>query len=295
MKISEAARPYILATCNTSQSKVTYRSLLQRLQDHVGPIDMKDVTLTQLGEFCIVGDVAPGTVRLRRSIVQSFFEWAQFHGMVDTNPASGLRHVVKAVGGGVREHHWLDQDQMAVILQSCTDDAAGRRDRLICLFGVLMGLRRSEIAALRWPQFSSDLSRLTLIGKGRKLATLGVPPQVRDELTRWRAEAPAGSTTVLPTLRATSWASETSGPDWECPIGRDAVYKVICRTSKRSGVALTPHDMRRSYLGVLLEKGIPIQDASQLMRHNNIGTTDRYAKKDPRRTAAMADTITCSL
>lgn len=67
------------------------------------------------------------------------------------------------------------------------DEAArARADRkgLAVLLGLYLGLRRAEIASLRWRDFDSELDWVTVVGKGDVTATLPVHPVVIDALRR---------------------------------------------------------------------------------------------------------------
>lgn len=290
----EAAQQFVVTTCRTRQSKAGYLATLRQLQDQFPSLTVKDFELYHLEQFCLRGEPAAGTVRTRRSRVRSFFDWAEYRGMVDVNPASKLMRAVRVHGGTVTEHHWFDETQVGVLLAACPDTGPGRRDRVLLLLGFLLGLRRSELAGIRWTQFSPDMTRVGLVGKGNKVAHLGVPPQLRDELVAWKRECPDGCDTVLPRVMADGFSGENRLV-WSQPIGSDGVYRVVRHAGLRAGINVQPHDLRRSFLGIILDHGIPIHEAAPMMRHSNIGTTDLYAKKDPRRTAALADGIRLNL
>jgi|CXWL01.1.fsa_nt_gi integrase len=279
-------------SCRTSSSRSTTLQILRQLQYEHKDLPIDQFTTGHLTRFCL--GHAPNTVRNRRSKIRSFFEWATYMRFVKSNPASDLKFTVKAGHEGVLEHHWLSELQVADLIRSCPDDPGGRRARVLAMVGFTMGLRRHELAGLRWDQFTPDLSRYTFVGKGTKLATLGVPPQTRIELQSWRREAPLGCTSVLPVLLAANNRPETIY--WQRPISSSTIPAIVRTLGERVGITdLRPHDMRRSFAGILEAKGLPITDISRMLRHSNVGVTSVYLESNPTRTSALADTFELAL
>ena len=285
--------------CHTKQSKEAFRSSLSGLQGMFPGLDLDQFTTVHLTRFCLKPSPggaapAPATVKARKTRLSSFFQWAKWQGLIPVDPSADLQFTVRAGSGGVREHAWLSEAEVVQVLDACPDDFQGRRARLVLMFGFLMGLRRSEIAGLRWSQFRPDLSELSLLGKGRKRATLGVPSQVQDCLLCWPRSDETGSDVLLPQLRWSRW-QETLQPAWQYPIGKGAVGQIVREAGERVGLHLEPHDMRRSYCRLLTDRGLPLVETSQMMRHESVGTTDKYLKKNPARAVEVAHGLTLNL
>lgn len=280
----------------TPASVDSFRYVLGPLQArHPGKV-VADFTPVDLTDFCNEPGLAPRTVKHRRAVLRSFFEWAEFKGLAPSNPASVLKFTVSPGSHEVRPGHWLTEAEVARVVQACPTDFWGRRDRVLLLLGFLMGLRVSEITSLTWDQFSPDLSVLTLKGKGQKLAQMAVPPQVQTVLKAWRAEAPSDARAVIPSSKDVL-CLEGREPyvDWATTLGRNGAYAAVRRAGDRCGIALAPHDMRRSFAGVLESKGVPVQKIQLAMRHSNLGTTSVYLDKNPRKAMAVTEGFTMDL
>ena len=289
----EAATAFVdSGVCRTPASRASYLRELRALDQFAKGVTLDQYTTRLLTEYCLSNGPAPATAKRRRSQIVGFFEWATWMELVPANPASSLKFTVKPGSGGVRAHSWLGEAEIAHIIRACPDTPAGRRDRVMLLHGFLLGLRRFEIAGLRWNQYSQDMSRLSFVGKGNKLAQLGVPPQLRAELQAWCREAPADAVAVLPRIRDTFDEQVIS---WNEPVAYGSIGWLMDRAAARAGITLAPHDMRRSYAGVLEQAGVPVSDIQRLMRHSNLGTTSVYLEKNPNRTAALADNFTIAL
>ncbi len=83
---------------------------------------------------------------------------------------------------------------------------------------------------------------------------------------------------------------------WRCPIDRtgnlrlgrtltgEAIRQILARRTLAAGVgAISPHDLRRTYAGDLLDAGADLPAVQQLMGHASPSTTSRYDRRSPDR------------
>lgn len=277
-----------LRYCNESTGARTRSSrqatlrLLAQLQARHPSKELHQYRTEDLTRFCLDG-VAPGTSRHRRSKMMSFFGWCHYMKLIRLDPSRDLKFTVNVKAQPARANKWLTEEEATALLRTFGTEAIDKRNRLVFMFGLMMGLRRDAIASLRWPMFSDDLSRVTLTLKGGRVATLGVPPQLVEELTAWRAQTPDPDV-ILP------WFTVEREPIWNKPMGSSNVYRIT-----RKWGEMAPHDMRRTFAGILDGRGLPVKDISGLLCHSNVGTTDIYLKKNPNRAAALADAFRLEL
>lgn len=277
----------------TKASRTSFRQVCSALQAQHPNQPIHKFTPEQLATFCVGERLAPKTIKHRRAVLQSVFGWAEWKGYIRTNPASSLKYTVSPGQHEVRPGNWLQESEVGIVLRSFGDDMIGRRNRLIMLFGFMLGLRRAELARVRWSHLSPDMRQLHVTGKGQKPATLGVPVQLADELKAWQQEVPAGCDTIFPTIKNVGLvgARETI-VEWDKPLQGDGIYDVVRTAGERCEIKLAPHDMRRSFAGMLESKGVSITDTQRAMRHSNVGTTSVYLDKNPRRTVAVTEGLT---
>lgn len=298
MNLTEATSKFLFDSgiVRTPVSRRSYRSVLSYLNSTFPVADINDYTTKTLTSFCLLDGRSHATVAARRTAVRSLFEWCHYMKYCKTNPAADLKFTVRSTGNKpVVVNNWLTEQQIGEMLRACdTDDIIGQRARVVLLIGFMTGLRRFEIAALTWSDFSEDMSRLKLIGKGEKLAVLGVPPQVREALLEWRKLAPATAVAVVPRFAGGgNIALDTIR--WNEPVNGATIHEIIKGISRKSGVAMRPHDMRRSFAGILEERGVPVTDISRALRHANVGITSTYLDKNPAKAAALADVFMLDL
>ena len=75
--------------------------------------------------------------------------------------------------------------------------------------------------------------------------------------------------------------------DWWTSLKYDGVLHAVRQTGLRHGVKLRPHDLRRSFASILEAQGVPLNDISLAMRHENVATTSRYLDRNPAKGAAV--------
>jgi len=63
-------------------------------------------------------------------------------------------------------------------------------------------------------------------------------------------------------------------------MGAQSVFGALARLAKRAGVeALSPHDLRRSYVSDLLDAGADLTTVQRLAGHSQVTTTARYDRR----------------
>jgi integrase/recombinase XerD len=277
----------------TDSSRNSFMWVVRQLQAEYPRQAITQFTTEQLTRFCIGKDSAPNTIKHRVAVLRGVFDWAVYKGYVRENPTTALKYTVSPGKHEVRQGKWLTKEQAGLVIRSCDDTIQGRRNRLILLFGFLMGLRRAEIARIRWSDLSADMRQLRVLGKGQKIATAGVPPQLAAELQAWRKIAPMEHDTVLPSMKEIGLdGTREQVVHWDRPLERSGIYEVIKGPALKCELKLAPHDLRRTFAGILEDEGIPVTDIQRAMRHANVGITSTYLDKNPRKAVAVTEGLT---
>lgn len=140
---------------------------------------------------------------------------------------------------------------------------------------VFAGLRNSEVAELELSHL--DLKNQIIYvfdGKGGKSRMVGINPRLSaliDDYLR-----------VRPGSDALQLFLGVKGN----PLNRDLIVKRIARISKRSGLKITAHGLRRTFATLNANAGKSLQLIQLALGHSDISTTQQYLMAD-QRTAAM--------
>ena len=172
----------------------------------------------------------------------------------------------------------LRDGEKAAMLQACAADPtpAGARDAAIFGLGVFGGLRRAELAGLLIDDYDQAGGVLTVRGKGNKTRTVHVAPGVDDALADWlhvRGEQ-AGALFL---------AINKGGRILTDGISDAAIYDALAKRAAAAGVKkFSPHDLRRTFAGDLLDAGADIATVQKIMGHSDSNTTAGYDRRGER-------------
>jgi site-specific recombinase XerD len=202
-----------------------------------------------------LGRVSRNTVALRLSVLRSFFAFLDG----DDRRTHGLR--VKAEKLAPRLP--FAREELDRLLGACRND----RDRAMVLVAARLGLRVSEVVAIRAEDVRLDVGLLLVRGKGSKQRWLPLDAELVAMLS--------------PFVR--------SGAIWRMKSGRAMSTKRAQRNmeeiARRAGVRAHWHRLRTTFANQMIEAGIPIETLRVLMGHESSSTTERYAAFTVQKTA----------
>jgi len=167
----------------------------------------------------------------------------------------------------------LSQDEMTALLGATeTGDKYRLRDQAILELFYSSGCRVSELPEIRVGHITTaGFFKITGKGQKQRLVPLGSVARVtiEDYVAHERPKL----------IRDAS-------PDYlflNCfgqKITRQGVYLIVKKYVRRSGVntAATPHTLRHSFAGHLLDGDADLREIQALLGHSNIATTQRYTQ-----------------
>jgi integrase len=137
--------------------------------------------------------LAPASINLRLSAIRKLATEAAENGLLDRSVAQGIVSLKGVRQSGDKAGNWLTREQARDLLaQPELDTMEGKRYRAI--LAVLLGceLRRSELAALESRHIQQRDGRwvfVDLVGKGKRIRTVPIPPFVKVAIDTWTAAA----------------------------------------------------------------------------------------------------------
>ena len=252
------------------------------------------------------------TVNKTLSALRGVLREAWELGLMETEPyhrAAAVR-AVKGSSAAAATGRSLARGELRALIEACLTPVSprkgdtpivtqkGQRDAAMVAIGYGCGLRRDELASLMIGDLHLVQRRVVVRGKGNKERVVPIPPgafhALRDYLVVRTAGLDAGSDAV---------SVETSAPSpmyRETPLfvrarrggrlvpGADAltgqaVYHVLrTRAVEADVAAFSPHDLRRTYVGDLLDEGADLSVAQQLAGHASPTTTAGYDRRGER-------------
>ena len=161
------------------------------------------------------------------------------------------------------------------ILTVCNTPTPGDvRDSAIVALMWGAGLRRGEVAGLRVGSVDTLTGRVVVEGKGAKTREVYIAGGALGAMVAWcaiRGNTPG----------ALFGAIQKNGVMLFDHITPQAVYKIVKTRREQAGVAcFSPHDLRRSLTGNLLQVGADINTVAGILGHSDINTTARYDRRN---------------
>lgn len=255
----------------------TIRLRIMWLRRAARDFDLTAATTGDLLTWLSSAEWAPETRKSARNALRSFYGWADEFEILPKNPALKLPAV--RVPSGVPRPAPTDRLQSAL-------ESASQRDALILSLAAFAGLRRSEIAMLRWDAVT--WAGLRVNGKGGRVRTVPLLPQLAGLLhaERERRERGAFGTGYR-------FAVDPFSP-YVFPgrVGEHmSPFTIGDVLSSALGEGWTGHTLRHRFATLAYGVDRDLLTVQQLLGHSKPETTSRYvAVPHGAATAAVAGT-----
>lgn len=191
---------------------------------------------------------------------------------VDIKPIQGQKAKQAERGRALRT------GELAALIDVCADGTAkGARDAAIFAIAYGAGLRRAEIVAIQLADYDEDKCQVTVrAGKGNKERIVPMNDGVCEAVGAWLDRRGPWAGALFTRVRRGDNVSTEGMTD-------QAIYDMMAERAGQAGVKeFSPHDMRRSFAGDLLDAGADIATVQKLMGHANANTTAGYDRRDAR-------------
>lgn len=210
--------------------------------------------------------VSPATVN--RTVIEPLRQVLNRARLIWKEPITEIAwrtHTLKEPRERVREMRAEEEARLFAIL---------REDyRPVLRFALITGLRLGEIPRLRWNDVDWGGRQITVLGKGNKLATIPMPPDVRELLWQLRGHHPEA---VFTYEAARSRDGRERGD--RHPMTRSGLQITFRRAVAAAGIAnFRFHDNRHTAATRLLRAGGNLKTVQKLLRHEDITTTAKYS------------------
>lgn len=263
---------------NRSRSPHTYKSYYRAIErfrlfianKRLNTVTWREIEAFKLFLMTIKNDrsgklLAPATVSATIAPLKSLYKWGSDPniGLIVQNPTTSIRLPVIPL---MSKKHFLTKNEAGKLLHYLQNHS--KRNYLIALTLILLGLRVSELCAIRWCDFYSDpLEKtvwLTVVkGKGGKVREIKVPRQLWSIYSSYVQSHPyLLDQSDVPLFGLTS----------------RQVERMIKAASLNSGLdkQVTPHWLRHTNATLALLNGASLQQVQENLGHSHINTTQRY-------------------
>lgn len=176
--------------------------------------------------------------------------------------------------------------ELGALMAACAADpsAAGARDAAIVAVLRVAGLRRAEVAGLNLEDYDPLARRLTVRGKRNKSRVIPIEdPGAVGALADWLHVRGTGSQAQPEGCPLFTRIDRVAGGGHTVTAARltdQGIYYILAERQQAAGVTdFTPHDLRRTFAGDLLDSGADLVTVQRLMGHSNPTTTAGYDRR----------------
>ena len=216
---------------------------------------------------------APATANLHLSALRGVLRTAWRLGQMTAEDFQRAADLEAVTGERLPAGRAVATGELSALLGTCGQDRGGIRDAAVIAVLYAGGLRRAELVDLdlKHYELTPDGARLQVLGKGNKERLVPLAGGAARALGDWLA------------IRG-----DDAGPLFRVIGNRNrggrmtsqAVYAMLKARATAAGVAsLSPHDLRRTFVGDLLDAGADIATVQKLAGHASPATTARYDRR----------------
>ncbi len=150
-------------------------------------------------------------------------------------------------------------------LKRAIDACESKRDKALLLFLADSGLRRSEVCRLNWEDVDMQTGLVKVRqGKGKKDRSAVISPTTRRALLQYRR-----TITVKDALFLSRTGERLTG---------SGILLIFRRLSKRTGLTITPHALRRTFAILSLRAGMDALHLQNLGGWSSLDMVQHYAQ-----------------
>ncbi len=224
--------------------------------------------------------------------VRSFLGWLQGRGFLKENPAIWVKNFRAKTESPTQG---FSDSQVARVLDMASRyTASGLQHSLVLHILFYMGLRRSEIVAIRCSHFGQArveenvVTTLRVQGKGDKERILPVPDKVLDLLKEFlaRNDLAIGMDRYL--FRAIKCnvprgasANPRKNEDTDLPLNTNTIAYIVKKYAKKAGIdaQVSPHSCRATCISNALDQGATHRSVQQMAGWSSPLMIERYDKR----------------
>ena len=217
--------------------------------------------------------LAPSSINVKLAAVRKLAAAAADNGLLDLETAQAIRGVNGAAIKGTRMGKWLTRAQAQELLDA-PDASTLKGQRDVALLAVLLGagLRRGEVAALtvgHIQQREGCWVIVDLLGKHGRVRSVPIASWIKCAVDRWTEAAGIAEGRLF---RRMNRHGKITG----ARLTDEAVYVILATYAPGVKLAVTPHDMRRTFAQLARKAHSSLEQIQLSLGHSSVQTTERY-------------------
>ena len=218
-----------------------------------------EIVREYLKDYQLINNCSKVTIDNVRRNLSSFFSWLEEENYILKNPVRRIRKI--KVGTTVKEI--ISDEEIEIIRDAC------KRTRDLAIIDMLYstGIRVGELVNLDIADINFNERECIVYGKGDKERKVYFDAKTKLHLMKYLEERSDSTKALFVTLNKPHERLKISGVEISIrKLGRSLGFENI-----------HPHKFRRTMATRAIDKGMPIEQVQQLLGHQQIDTTMKYA------------------
>lgn len=168
----------------------------------------------------------------------------------------------------------VPEKELRKLLIGCYEDGnKGIRDLAILAVLATTGIRREELAQLDHADFDAETGSLRILGKGHKERIVYVANKTEDCLNDWLKLRGSWNGPLFVSINKGGKLSAKRFP-------ASAIHTMLTDRAKNAGIKkITPHDLRRTFIGNMLDKNVDSVTVTKITGHADPKMLLRYDRR----------------
>ena len=255
-------------TCGLSARSLTYyKQILKKSLETIGK-HLKDITADDIRAYLTIARLKGSsnvTLNNERRVLSSFFTWCHDEEFL---PRNIMKRVDKIKVEKKVKKPFTEEEMERLRTFAKTD-----RDKAIIEFLYSTGCRVSEMVALNRDDIDYESREVTVMGKGNKQRKVFLSYRCIAALQIYQSKRLDKD----PALFVSTPSNRFPHRDSQRLLA-SGVEIMIRTTGKRAGIDKAhPHRIRRTTATFALRRGMPIEQVSKMLGHEDLKTTTIYA------------------
>lgn len=283
----------VVKSVKSRHTKLIYERALLHFQSWYRRSNYPGLTWSTLQDYVSYMQDGPdhmpdSSINQRMSAVRTMLKLAHKAGAIDDAAYASALLVEGISRDGTRAGNWLTLEEAQELINAPdVSRPKGLRDRAILAIMIGCGLRRDECANLDDTHVKLRDGRwviVDLIGKGNKFRTVPIPDFAEQALHDWVNSFPEITFYYFrPLNKKGNFIGEK--------ISAQTIYDLIKYYSKKTGLEIAPHDLRRTFAKLPRKGGAQLEQIQLSLGHKSIRTTQRYLGTEQDLVNAPGDVI----
>src|SRR5690349_7257762 len=276
MLIWTAMKSLVLEGLGSAHTRRSYEQALEEFLIWLSSQSVRALTKATVQKYRTelqAKGLAPARINVRLSAIRKLAAEAADNGLFAPEIAAGIGRVKGVRRVGVRLGCWLTREESERLLRAPdTTTVKGTRDAALLAVLLGAGVRRSEAVSLTLDHLQQRENRwliADLLGKHGRIRTVPIADWVYDAIRRWVEIAGLRIGYVFRAVDKTRRVRPAQ-------MSAQAVFSILRSYQEQTGIAVSPHDMRRTYAHLAYVDRAPVEQIQFALGHASIVTTEIY-------------------